>query len=360
MIHLGGLTCCVSGGVLYLLSMIPGSFFEMLNSVTRVHQIKDLEKLLQVEGKIIAVSGIVGSHTPIKCEHSDTLCVYLEEKAQQLFLKRNWLFSWVEDSKWMLPQTKEVPWYLDDGTGCVNVVGAENAIALALKAGGEVFEGSKPSSDCLKGLVVFPLFPAFYLIAYVFCLLNAKIVWHHYCLQMLGVRRTEHVLPIGTPVTVVGEAVKDGIRGFRIQKPEKGLFFVSPVPLDKIISPLGKWLRRFKYVYVGLTVVGVILISKPVIEYILERRRGRLLRKRVADAAAKRAKLVARGLETQHENSLDSTSRDRNVLDLCVICLEQKYEKCGHMCCCFTCSLHVKTCPLCRRLIELVLKIDRR
>ncbi|KAG7530041.1 E3 Ubiquitin ligase GIDE-type [Arabidopsis thaliana x Arabidopsis arenosa] len=265
MIHLGGLTCCVSGGVLYLLSMIPGSFFEMLNSVTRVHQIKDLEKLLQVEGKIIAVSGIVGSHTPIKCEHSDTLCVFLEEKAQQLFLKRNWLFSWVEDSKWMLPQTKEVPWYLDDGTGCVNVVGAENAIALALKAGGEVFEGSKPSSDCLKGLV------------------------------MLGVRRTEHVLPIGTPVTVVGEAVKDGIRGFRIQKPEKGLFFVSPVPLDKIISPLGKWLRRFKYVYVGLTVVGVILISKPVIEYILERRRGQLLRKRVADAAAKRAKLVARG-----------------------------------------------------------------
>ncbi|KAG7530039.1 E3 Ubiquitin ligase GIDE-type [Arabidopsis thaliana x Arabidopsis arenosa] len=334
MIHLGGLTCCVSGGVLYLLSMIPGSFFEMLNSVTRVHQIKDLEKLLQVEGKIIAVSGIVGSHTPIKCEHSDTLCVFLEEKAQQLFLKRNWLFSWVEDSKWMLPQTKEVPWYLDDGTGCVNVVGAENAIALALKAGGEVFEGSKPSSDCLKGLV------------------------------MLGVRRTEHVLPIGTPVTVVGEAVKDGIRGFRIQKPEKGLFFVSPVPLDKIISPLGKWLRRFKYVYVGLTVVGVILISKPVIEYILERRRGQLLRKRVADAAAKRAKLVARGLETQQENSLDSTSRDRNVLDLCVICLEQKYDatfvKCGHMCCCFTCSLHVKTCPLCRRLIELVLKIDRR
>ncbi|EFH54752.1 predicted protein [Arabidopsis lyrata subsp. lyrata] len=271
MIHLGGLTCCVSGGVLYLLSMIPGSFFEMLNSVTRVHQIKDLENLLQVEGKIIAVSGT----------------------AQQLFLKRNWLFSWVEDSKWMLPQAKEVPWYL-----------------------------------------------------------------------MLGVRRTEHVLPIGTPVTVVGEAVKDGIRGFRIQKPEKGLFFVSPVPLDKIISPMGKWLRRFKYVYVGLTVVGVILISKPVIEYILERRRGRLLRKRVADAAAKRAKLVARGLETQHENSLDSTSRDRDVLDLCVICLEQKYDatfvKCGHMCCCLTCSLHVKTCPICRRPIEHVLKIDRR
>ncbi|XP_020881172.1 E3 ubiquitin-protein ligase SPL1 isoform X1 [Arabidopsis lyrata subsp. lyrata] len=206
---------------------------------------------------------------------------------------------------------------------------------------------------------------------------------------MLGVRRTEHVLPIGTPVTVVGEvcllsitgtkirftshfccylpcqqAVKDGIRGFRIQKPEKGLFFVSPVPLDKIISPMGKWLRRFKYVYVGLTVVGVILISKPVIEYILERRRGRLLRKRVADAAAKRAKLVARGLETQHENSLDSTSRDRDVLDLCVICLEQKYDatfvKCGHMCCCLTCSLHVKTCPICRRPIEHVLKIDRR
>ncbi|XP_010512706.1 PREDICTED: E3 ubiquitin-protein ligase SPL1-like isoform X1 [Camelina sativa] len=332
--YLGGLIC-LSGTALYILSKLTDSDFEMLNPATRVHQIKDLEQLLALESKIVSVSGIVGSQTPIKCELSDTLSVFVKKTAQQVFLKRNWWFSWVQDSNWMVPITKEVPWYLEDGTGRVNVAEANKIMSIALRVGSEVFEESKPSSDCLKGL------------------------------KMLGVKHTEHVLPIGTWVTVVGEAVKDSMGVFTIQKPEKGPFFVSRVPLDKITSSLVMWSRRFKYASIGLTVVGVILISKPVIQYILERRRERLLRIRVADAAAaKRAELVTRELGTQHENNSDSsTSRDGDVPDLCVICLEHKndaaFVKCGHVCCCLTCSSHVKACPLCRRPIEQVLKIYR-
>ncbi|XP_010512712.1 PREDICTED: E3 ubiquitin-protein ligase SPL1-like isoform X2 [Camelina sativa] len=300
--YLGGLIC-LSGTALYILSKLTDSDFEMLNPATRVHQIKDLEQLLALESKIVSVSGIVGSQTPIKCELSDTLSVFVKKT--------------------------------EDGTGRVNVAEANKIMSIALRVGSEVFEESKPSSDCLKGL------------------------------KMLGVKHTEHVLPIGTWVTVVGEAVKDSMGVFTIQKPEKGPFFVSRVPLDKITSSLVMWSRRFKYASIGLTVVGVILISKPVIQYILERRRERLLRIRVADAAAaKRAELVTRELGTQHENNSDSsTSRDGDVPDLCVICLEHKndaaFVKCGHVCCCLTCSSHVKACPLCRRPIEQVLKIYR-
>ncbi|KAG7585262.1 E3 Ubiquitin ligase GIDE-type [Arabidopsis thaliana x Arabidopsis arenosa] len=279
MIHLAGFTCCLGGIALYLLSRNTGG---VVKSITRVHHLKDLEQLVEVESKvfplIIAVSGNVGSETPIKCEHSDILGVFLKKTAEQQVLRRNWRFSWVRKSTLMQPMTKEVPWYLDDGTGRVNVAVSQGEIRLALTVGSDVFEKAEPVSlvqgtlDYLKGL------------------------------KILGVRRVEHVVPIGTPLTVVGEAVKDGMGNVRIQKPEQGPFYVSYVPLDQLISKLGEWSRRFKYASMGLTVVGVILLSKPVIKYILkqiedtlERRRRQLLQKRVVDAAARRAKPVTRG-----------------------------------------------------------------
>ncbi|XP_023638914.1 E3 ubiquitin-protein ligase SPL1 [Capsella rubella] len=282
MIQLGGLACCLSGSFLDYLSKIPASF---VKSVTRVRHIKDLEQLVPLESKVVAVSGIVGSETPLKCKHSDMLCVFIEETAQQLFLKRNWMFSWVPDCNWMVPITKEVPWYLDDGTGRVNVE-ANKVRCFELKVGSKVFQESEPSSECHRGL------------------------------EMLGVLRTERVLPIGTSVTIIGEAVKDSIGGFTIQESKEVPFFVSSLPFDELISSFGKWSRKLKYASIGFTVVGVVLILKPVVDYMLERRRRRLLRKRVADAAVKRAKLVTRGLEAQ----------DGDLLDLCVICLEHKND----------------------------------
>lgn len=38
--------------------------------------------------------------------------------------------------------------------------------------------------------------------------------------------------------------------------------------------------------------------------------------------------------------------------ELCVVCLEEPsstvYVNCGHMCCCYRCSLQLKRCPICR------------
>ena len=100
-------------------------------------------------------------------------------------------------------------------------------------------------------------------------------------LQMLGVKRTERVLPTGTSLTVVGEvvfaslidlcsvalllvdmsnvlfclfllfiltlyeqAIKDDVGTIRIQRPHKGPFYVSPKSIDQLILNLGKWAKQ--------------------------------------------------------------------------------------------------------------------
>ena len=97
---------------------------------------------------------------------------------------------------------------------------------------------------------------------------------------MLGVKRTERVLPTGTSLTVVGEVVfaslidlcsvalllvdmsnvlfclfllfiltlyeqsiKDDVGTIRIQRPHKGPFYVSPKSIDQLILNLGKWAK---------------------------------------------------------------------------------------------------------------------
>ncbi|TYJ09302.1 hypothetical protein E1A91_A11G132200v1 [Gossypium mustelinum] len=341
MVPWGGLSCCLSAAALYLLGRSSGRDAEVLKTVTRVNQLKELAQLLDLESKmipiIVTISGRVGSETPINCQHSGLRGVIVEETAEQHFLKHNDAGSWIQDSALMLSMCKEVPWYLDDGTGRVYVVGARGAAGFALTVGSEVFEESgrsivRGTLDYLQGL------------------------------KMLGVKRIEQVLPTGSSLTVVGEAVKDDIGTIRIQKPQKGPFYVSPKSIDQVVSNLGKWARWYKYASFGLTIFGVFLITKHTIHYVLERRHRWELRRRVLAAAAKRAGSDNEDSTLKAENGTE-TNQDCVMPDLCVICLEQEYNavfiQCGHMCCCMACSLHLTNCPLCRRRIEQVVKVFR-
>nr|GFA17825.1 E3 ubiquitin-protein ligase SP1 [Tanacetum cinerariifolium] len=141
-------------------------------------------KLLEAANKVlpfvVTISGRVSSDTPINCEYSGLRGVIVEETAEQHFLKHNDAGSWIQDSALMLSMCKEVPWFLDDGSARVYVVGARGAAGLVLDIGSEVFEESgrslvRGTLDYLQGL------------------------------KMLGVKRIERVLPTGTALTVVGE-----------------------------------------------------------------------------------------------------------------------------------------------------------
>ncbi|KAL9253297.1 E3 ubiquitin-protein ligase SP1-like protein [Drosera capensis] len=305
MIPWGGVCCCLGAAGLYLMGRSSGRDVEALRSVPQINQLKELALLLDTAFNtippVVSVSGRVGSDSPINCKHSSLRGVIVEETAEQHFLKHNDAGSWVQDSTLMLCESKEVPWYLDDGTGRVVVVGARRAAGLDLMIASEVLEESSRSLiqgglDYLQGL------------------------------KMLGVKRTERVLPTGTPLTVVGEAVKDDVGTVRIQRPYKGPFYVSLKSLDQLVANLGKSARRYKYGSLGLTVLGIYLVTKRAIEYVLERRRCREFQKRVLAAAAKRSGENAEGGNGQAENGSDSPQNDPIMRDLCVICLVEEYN----------------------------------
>ncbi|KAM0954257.1 putative transcription factor C2H2 family [Dioscorea sansibarensis] len=338
MIPWGGVGCCLSAAALYLLGRGSGRDAEALDSVTRVNQLKDLASLLDTACKVlplvVSVSGRVGSDIPINCEHSGLRGVIVEETAEQHFLKHNDAGSWIQDSALMLSMSREVPWYLDDGTGRAYVVGARGASGLVLTVATEVFEESgrslvRGTLDYLQGL------------------------------KMLGVKRVERVLPTGTFLTVVGEAVKDDVGKLRIQRPHKGPFYVSPKNIDNLILNLGKWARWYKYASYGFGVFGIYLLAKHAVQFILERRRRSDLRKRVLAAAAQQN---AEGPNGTAESGAEC-KRDTQMPDLCVICTEQRYNtvfvSCGHMCCCTNCSSRLTNCPLCRRWITQAIKAYR-
>jgi len=344
MLPWGGISCCLGAAALYLLGRNSGRDAEVLKSVTRVNQMKDLADLLDTAIKVlpflVTASGRVGSDAPISCKDSGLQAVIVEVTAEQHFLKHNDTGSWIQDSALMLSGCEEAPWYLDDGTGRVHVIGARGATGLVLTVGSEKFEESGQSIargtlDYLQGL------------------------------KMLGVKRTERVLPIGMPLTVVGEAVKDDLGTVRIQRPHKGPFYVTQKTIDQLIAHLGKWARWYKYASMGFTLVGTYLLAKHAFQYIMERRRHWELRKRVLAAAAKRQGQDNEVSDGKAENGSesDSSKKDRLMPNLCVICLEQEYNSvfvpCGHMCCCTLCSSHLTLCPLCRRRIEQVVRAFR-
>ncbi|KAK3415731.1 hypothetical protein EUGRSUZ_H01525 [Eucalyptus grandis] len=342
MIPWGGLSCCLSAAALYVLGRSSGRDAEALKCVFRVNQLKELAQLLDTECKVlplvVTLCGRVGSDTPINCEYSGLRGVIVEETAEQHFLKHNDAGSWIQDSALMLSMSKEVPWYLDDGTGRAYVLGARGASGFELNIASEVFEESgrslvRGTLDYLQGL------------------------------KMLGVKRIERLLPVGSSLTVVGEAVKDDIGTVRIQRPHKGPFYVSPKTIDQLISNLGKWARWYRYASYGFTVFGICLIAKRAIQYIMERKRRWELQRRVLAAVARRSEQDTEGTDDKTKNAPDSAKRDRSMPDLCVICLEQEYNSvfvpCGHMCSCTTCSLQLTNCPLCRRRIEQAVKTFR-
>ncbi|KAF9607172.1 hypothetical protein IFM89_032394 [Coptis chinensis] len=236
--------------------------------------------------------------------------------AEQHFLKHNDSGSWVEDSALMLAMSKEVPWYLDDGTGRVHVVGARGANGLVLAIGREIFEESgrslvRGTLDYLQGL------------------------------KMLGVKGIERVLPIGTSLTVVGEGVKDDIGTIRIQRPHKGPFYVSPKSIDQLIANLGIWSRIYKYASMGWGLLNMLfdtswkehadLIcseagSTMLLCYPSEKHVMRSCSFRVLAAAAQRLEQDHDGSDEKADNGPESAKKERLMADLCVICLEHKYN----------------------------------
>ncbi|KAK1398980.1 RING-type E3 ubiquitin transferase [Heracleum sosnowskyi] len=202
-----------------------GFCVESLRSVGRINQLKDLSQLLDTASKvlplIVSVSGKVGSDRPIKCETSGLECVILKETTEKHILKRVRVCSklvpfWKEELNEIKSVIKEVPWYLDDGTGQVFVVAAQRASYWKSTVGrGRCY---RPKSLPITGTL--------------------DDFWKD---MDLVVKTTEPVLLAATPLTVIGEAIKDETGTTRVRQPEAGPFYVSRMNIDELTANVKGW-----------------------------------------------------------------------------------------------------------------------
>ncbi|KAG8370700.1 hypothetical protein BUALT_Bualt13G0010600 [Buddleja alternifolia] len=371
-ISVKGIVCCLGAASCHLISVGCDSFAEALKSVTRVKNLKDLAPLLNAGKKVlplvVAVSGRVGSDTPIKCEYSGLQGEILENRDEHHFLKHNDQGKWVENSTLSPSTWTEVSWYLvrlgfalfpipsgmlhlaevitvnmvldslavqpkydtDDGTGRVIVSGARGELALT-RTCRRVFEKSGESPDPKE--------------------LEER------GLKMLGVQKIVRIQPIGKSLTVIGEAVKDHTGTILIQKPRGGPFCVSDRTVSQLIEDYQGLSSFCEYAAMGLTMVGTCLLAEHAFKYIMKRCRLLEMRRRLRAAAAGQA---------QQEEGLSGEAENRSyMMDryLCKICLQQDYNSvfvpCGHMCCCLACAQDLNTCPVCRASINQILKTYR-
>ncbi|XP_020409301.1 E3 ubiquitin-protein ligase SP1-like isoform X2 [Prunus persica] len=244
-----GILSCLGGGALYLLGWFCDSDADNLQSALRIRKLKDLERLLRYEHRlVVAIRGKVFSETPINCELSGLQGVVVEQREEQYFLKRIKDDEWMKDYKFTPSTTKEVPWYLDDGTFRVNVVGARRAGGFEYPAENAVFEGSKRSWPQIETLAFLKNLP-----------LITKGKKDH---KILGVKRIERVLPVGTSLSVVGEAVKDGNGTISIREPYRRPFYVSPKTIDQLTEESRMWARLLYVASFGFIVYGGVQIAK--------------------------------------------------------------------------------------------------
>ncbi|XP_012704577.1 E3 ubiquitin-protein ligase SP1 [Setaria italica] len=204
---------------------------------------------------LVTLSGRVGSDTPIVGEQSGL------EAVTQIFLKKqeedvkeymvvkktkdedgtemimvrkkeNDNERWVQCSEQISSKRKEVPWYLDDGTGRLEVVRAHNADGSILRLESVDFEKQPRTCGCECSI------------------------------KILGLRRTEWTLPTGTNLTVVGEAVKGNSGEILIKRPRNGgPFHVSRSSIDKIVSNLGSDARWCQFWAVTFATSGAFLLG---------------------------------------------------------------------------------------------------
>ncbi|TQD86509.1 hypothetical protein C1H46_027998 [Malus baccata] len=346
---------------LYLAGWRFSSDADVLESVPRINLMSELAKLLEFRRTplVVGVSGTVCCENPIHCEFAGLRGV-------------------------VVMQT-------DDGTGRVNVVGATGASGFTFPASSGQFEQSRRCHECeTKRSVVCERIDdregvKFTMLKYILPSSTSESGHNKQHSMMdssplietqtereedmvlLGVQRTEHVLPIGISLSVVGEAVKDNVGTIRIQKPHKGPFYVSTKSIDELIASHKNWARFLKCASFGVAVIGLTLIAAELDKYIRERLCGSewlRSRRRAAAVADIRSRqhnagssdtraVAADYIRSQRDNAGERAAAAPDGANSCVICLEQQYNvvfiPCGHMCCCTTCCSQLTECPLCRQ-----------
>ncbi|VVA91340.1 unnamed protein product [Arabis nemorensis] len=168
---------------------------------------------------LVVVSGRVASAAPFKCKDNGSF------ESAQVDLERKLVDGFMNGSLNFLARLNQTPWYLEDGTGRVKVVGFEDAVGF--------YEALKEYVDISESEVVEVL---------------KKLVSPNYSIEEASKvfdaegSKVLHgsALNIGTSLTFVGEAVRDKAGNLMIQEPKEHPFMVfsGEGSFDKMVDKI--------------------------------------------------------------------------------------------------------------------------
>ncbi|KAK9816435.1 hypothetical protein WJX72_000210 [[Myrmecia] bisecta] len=352
LIHWGGVVSCVVGGVFYVVSLAKQTQARQLGSARQINHIEDLKHLVHLLPLLVALRGKVWTDTPLECETTTppTPCVIAQMHEEQQVMKQQ-DGSWVRDNQTVRHSVRETKWSLEEGKARLPVVDALKADVLSLDLAGERFTEDDRS-------------------------MTRKTLDHLAGLRVIGRRQREHILPVGTMLTAVGEVAKDmevggspqgtiraGGHALVMRPPKNGApFILSKSSLPELVESLQLVSGTCKTIAIFFGGVGATLIASRAISGAWVLWRKRRLRQRAEEANRRRAASLSAGALPAVNGAIISSSSpagpsseaaadpDR-AASLCVVCLERQCDMvftCGHLCACERCSRQMDKCPICR------------
>mmetsp|Transcript_15515 Transcript_15515/g.33576 ORF Transcript_15515/g.33576 Transcript_15515/m.33576 type:complete len:350 (-) Transcript_15515:409-1458(-) len=329
----GGLLSCAVGFLFSLAARATGRDAKRLRDAKQVQSIADLKEVLDLLPLIVSLRGLVGSKEPLEAEQAAASGVILEHIVEQHYMRRSEGNDWARDASVVSHLVREAPWHLEDGSGTiVNVAGARGADGLRLQTVSDVF-----TPDSFKGMV-------------------RTSIDYLRGVKELGVRYTERMLPLRTPLTVVGEV--SSVNGeLRIARPPSGKpFYATQLTFAELLSSLGAVSRTCKFLSLTFWIFGVYMVGSTAVNELLSRHRARELLRQL-----RREQQVLKN-ELQRKERLETATRgadkskaslgQQSSDDICVVCYARPYgavfKECGHLCCCMPCASKLTHCPMCR------------
>ncbi|KFK22341.1 hypothetical protein AALP_AAs74122U000100 [Arabis alpina] len=234
MIEVAAFACVGVGLIISISSRRDKLIAEKLNEATLINELKGLGKFLANEplNRTVVVYGTVGSTSTVENNRSGGLGVYVEENVTICFKRKDGDHDSEQEYRKVMLNRKQVPWYLDDGTTRVNVM--EIQFAKGFYATLKKYFFTEPVAEHFERF---------------FSMKDVQIYAPDCC---------DHVLEIGTPLTVVGRAEKDEDGAPMIGRAYE--VFNGHIIVDKLVSDL----KSNSLIYADfswfLTAIGVALV----------------------------------------------------------------------------------------------------
>ena len=262
MLWLGLILAAVGGALLFFSNKAADRVLQMKATETStVNAVRGL--INEIRGElgggasewrdVVELKGVVGCERPIQAEMSgqpaavvrSSVVREVEELREEEDSEGNIRSRWVSRNETVNNTSLETPFWIDDGTGRMDVRPSGASFTLQ-----KVVDRFEPPAQVERGASIsFGRFS-----------FQAPVMRHHGSLRVKGYRFTEEILPVGAKIYALGE-VSDTNDGVALHKPQdkSKAFMLSTKSEEEMVGAAesqAKWMKLGGFAAVG---VGVVL-----------------------------------------------------------------------------------------------------